>query len=339
LAVRKKTGGLGRGLDALIAPQVSAESPDAEPEKKKKAVKSSRSEKSTGVDNVKVVEKIVEVPVEKIVEKIVEVPAENSSELTIKIDEIEPNANQPRKDFNEEALQELAESIKLHGVIQPLVVVKENGYYRIIAGERRWRAARLAGLTEIPVVVKNYSAQESIEIALIENIQREDLNPIEEAEAFQRLIDEYGLMQEEAAEKVSKSRTAVTNSLRLLKLDPRVKQMLTENMITGGHGRALLAISDPEQQYVLAMKIFDNKLSVRETERLIKNIQKAGGRETAKPDPQVKAVYHDIEERITSVIGSKVSINPRNKKKGLIEIEYYSQDDLERIVSLLTSVK
>ena len=367
MAVKKKKG-LGRGLDALISPSTSQAAHSKEIANKEskphtsstpaqaKADPSSNEaphqpnivEKIVEVPVEKVVEKVVEVPVEKVVEKVVEVPVEKivekivekNAETLVKIDEIEPNRSQPRQNFDEDALQELADSIKLHGIIQPLIVQTKDDFYTIIAGERRWRAARLAGLTEIPVIIKEYTPMESMEIALIENLQREDLNPIEEAIAFQKLIDEYGLKQEEAAEKVSKSRTAVTNSLRLLKLDNRVKQMIIDEMISSGHGRALLAISDPELQYTLAMKIFDNKLSVRETERLIKNM--LAEKKEKKPsgiDPQMAIIYHQLEDKIKSIIGTKVQINAKNNKKGRIEIEYYSEEDLERIVSLLETIK
>lgn len=255
MAVKKKKG-LGRGLDALISPTTSltTHSETTAPKKSELQSTSSKTEadlKSTQKDathSSNIVEKIVEVPVEKVVEKIVEVPVEKivekviekNAETLVKIDEIEPNRSQPRQNFDEDALQELADSIKLHGIIQPLIVQKKDDFYTIIAGERRWRAARLAGLTEIPVIIKDYTPMESMEIALIENLQREDLNPIEEAIAFQKLIDEYGLKQDEAAEKVSKSRTAVTNSLRLLRLDNRVKQMIVDEMISSGHGQCIL---------------------------------------------------------------------------------------------------
>ena len=357
MAVKKKKG-LGRGLDALISPTTSltTHSETTAPKKSELQSTSSKTEadlKSTQKDathSSNIVEKIVEVPVEKVVEKIVEVPVEKvvevpvekivekviekNAETLVKIDEIEPNRSQPRQNFDEDALQELADSI------QPLIVQKKDDFYTIIAGERRWRAARLAGLTEIPVIIKDYTPMESMEIALIENLQREDLNPIEEAIAFQKLIDEYGLKQEEAAEKVSKSRTAVTNSLRLLKLDNRVKQMIVDEMISSGHGRALLAIADPELQYTLAMKIFDNKLSVRETERLIKNmLADKKNKKAAGIDPQTAIIYHQLEDKIKSIIGTKVQINAKNNKKGRIEIEYYSEEDLERIVSLLETIK
>ena len=357
MAVKKKKG-LGRGLDALIAPSVPQAnhstapsiSNDAStlptPSSEKAATSTETSTQPNVVEKIvevpvekiveKVVEKVVEVPVEKIVEKVIE----KESETMVKIDEIEPNRSQPRQNFDEDALQELADSIKLHGIIQPLIVQKNDEFYKIIAGERRWRAARLAGLTEVPVIIKDYTPMESMEIALIENLQREDLNPIEEAIAFQKLIDEYGLKQEEAAEKVSKSRTAVTNSLRLLKLEDRVKQMIIDEMISSGHGRALLAIADPELQYTLAMKIFDNKLSVRETEKLIKSmLSEKKERKTAGIDPQMVIIYHQLEDRIKSIIGSKVQINAKSSKKGKIEIEYYSEEDLERIVSLLETIK
>ena len=364
MAVKKKKG-LGRGLDALIAPSApsthsasttaASEVNNSVSDSVKNTVpdpttsnESNIVEKIVEVPVEKIVEKVVEVPVEKVVEKIVEVPVEKivekviekNAETLVKIDEIEPNRSQPRQNFDEDALQELADSIKLHGVIQPLIVQKNDDFYKIIAGERRWRAARLAGLTEVPVIVKDYTPMESMEIALIENLQREDLNPIEEAIAFQKLIDDYGLKQEEAAEKVSKSRTAVTNSLRLLKLDNRVKQMIIDEMISSGHGRALLAIADAELQYTLAMKIFDNKLSVRETERMIKSmLSEKKERKTAGIDPQMVVIYHQLEDRIKSIIGSKVQINAKTNKKGKIEIEYYSEEDLERIVSLLETIK
>ena len=262
--------------------------------------------------------------------------AQGEGSVSLPISQVQPGLNQPRKRFDQDALADLAESIRVHGIIQPLIVQKKDDFYTIIAGERRWRAARLAGLTEIPVIIKDYTPMESMEIALIENLQREDLNPIEEAIAFQKLIDEYGLKQDEAAEKVSKSRTAVTNSLRLLKLDNRVKQMIVDEMISSGHGRALLAITDPELQYTLAMKIFDNKLSVRETERLIKNMLADKKNKKAGIDPQTAIIYQD---KIKSIIGTKVQINAKSNKKGRIEIEYYSEEDLERIVSLLETIK
>ena len=287
------------------------------------------------------VEKIIDKPGEKIVEKIVEI--EKPIELHLKIDEIEPNRLQPRKNFDEDALQELSESIKQFGLIQPIVVKKKENYYEIVAGERRWRAARIAGLKEVPVIVKEYDDRESMEIAIVENLQREDLNPIEEAQAYRRLIEEFGLKQDEAAQRVSKSRTAVTNAMRLLKLDERVQQMVIDDMISGGHARTLLAIGNKEEQYAMAMLVFDNKMSVRETEKLVRNYLKKAeekNKSEKKEDfSQMETIYHQLEERMKSVIGSKVAIHSRNYKKGKIEIEYYSNDELERIIDLIESIK
>ena len=295
-------------------------------------------EKIVEVPVEKIVEKRVEVPVEKVVEKIVEVPSDGAT--LVKIDEIEPNRTQPRKMFNDDALQELADSIKQFGIIQPLVLQKNNDFYEIIAGERRWRAARLAGLSEVPAIIKEYSNEEVVEIALIENIQREDLNPIEEAMAYQRLIEEFGLKQDECAEKVSKSRTAITNSLRLLKLDDRVKQMVIEDMISSGHARALLGLNKPETQYTVAMQIFDNKMSVRETEKLVKMLNQNKPEKKPKGIPlETQLACKEIEEKIKSIVGTKVSIKHKENNKGKIEIEYYSMDDFDRIVEMLESMK
>ncbi len=263
---------------------------------------------------------------------------------TIDINKIEPNNSQPRKNFNEDSLQELADSIKQHGMIEPLIVQQgEKGFYRIIAGERRWRAAKIAGLKEIPVIVKDYTNQEIMEIALIENIQREDLNPIEEAEAFQKLIEEYHLKQDEIAEKVSKSRVAITNALRLLKLDEKVRQMVIEDKIKSGHARALLAIEDLELQYNTALKVFDEKLSVRETEKLVKNLSKDDKKQAEKKIPaeeQLQVVYAEYAEKLKTIMGTKVNIN-RNKdgKKGKIEIEYYSSEEFERIIDMMSHLQ
>ena len=351
MAVRKK-GGLGKGIDSLIPPSTKAD----------KKVEQVIVEKPVE----KIVEKIVEKPVEKIVEKIIEKPVEvivekpvevivekpvekivekvveRTVESTLRIDEIEPNRLQPRKKFDEDALQELADSIKQFGLIQPIVVKNNGSYYEIVAGERRWRASRIAGLKEVPVIIKEYTEQESVEIAIIENLQREDLNAIEEALAYKRLIEEFGLKQDEAAQRVSKSRTAVTNSLRLLKLDERVQQMIIDEMISGGHARTLLAIEDLEEQYMMAMFVFDHKMSVRETEKLIRNhLAKKEEKKIKKQKEdhkQMEIIYHQLEERMKSVIGSKVAINSRNFKKGKIEIEYYSNEELERIIDLIESV-
>ena len=258
-------------------------------------------------------------------------------EQTLNINRIEPNKNQPRKEFNEDALQELADSIKQFGVIEPLVVVKRKGYYELIAGERRWRAARLAGLKEVPVVIKDYDDQQIVEIALIENIQREDLNPIEEAHAYERLIHEFNLTQDEVAERVSKSRTTVTNALRLLKLTEKVQQMLIDDMLSTGHVRALITITDPQLQYETAMYIFDKKLSVRETESYVKKLlnKKPKDKPAEKEDPELSFLYKAIENRLKESLGTKTTIKAKTRDSGKIEIEYYSQEDLERITQLL----
>ena len=262
---------------------------------------------------------------------------------TIDINKIEPNNNQPRKNFNEDKIHELAESIKQHGLIEPLIVQKgKKGFYTIIAGERRWRAAREAGVKEIPVVVKDYSDQQVMEIALIENIQREDLNAIEEAEAYDRLIRDFNLKQEEVAERVSKSRVAITNSLRLLKLDERVREMIIEDKIKSGHARALLGVSDGDEQYKLAFMIFDNSMSVRETEKMVKKYladKKKPVKEVREKDTQTELIYKDYEEKLKSVIGTKVNINNKGKGKGKIEIEYFSADEFDRIMTMMMAMK
>ncbi len=293
-----KRGGLGKGLDSLI------------PEGKTKTTSTSS----------KTVEKEV-----KTVEQLV------------KISKIEPNREQPRRHFEEDALLELADSIKQFGVLQPLLVQKKGDFYEIIAGERRWRAAKLAGIKEVPVIIKDYTKQEIVEIALIENIQRENLNPIEEAMAYKKLLTEFKLKQDEVAERVSKSRTAVTNSMRLLKLDDKIQQMIVDDMISTGHARALLAIEDKEEQYNLATRIFDEKLSVREVEAIIRQIKNPKVPKERKV-VQNAFVYKDLEEKMISVIGTKVSVNQKGKGKGKIEIEYYSDAELERIFDLLMSV-
>jgi len=261
--------------------------------------------------------------------------------ILVNISKVEPNREQPRQRFDEDALLELSESIKQFGILQPLLVQKKEDYYEIIAGERRWRAAKLAGLKDVPVIVKKLTPQEIMEISLIENIQREDLNAIEEAKAYKRLITEFHLKQDEVAERVSKSRTAVTNAMRLLKLNEAVQQMLIEEMITTGHARALLAIEDPEKQYEIAQLIFDNKLSVRDTEKLVKTLQTEKTEDVViekKIDAQLEAVYRDLEEQMKSIFGTKVCINAKDNKKGRVEIEYYSQDELDRIIDLLRTI-
>ena len=303
MAVKK---GLGKGLDSLIADKVST-----------KQVTKTESQ--------------------------VKLKSEHAADaVMMDITKVEPNREQPRQKFDEDALLELAESIKQFGVLQPLLVQEKDDYYEIIAGERRWRAAKLAGVKKIPVIIKKLTAQEIMEISLIENIQREDLNPIEEAMAYKRLLTEFNLKQDEVAERVSKSRTAVTNAMRLLKLNDKVQQMVIDEMLTTGHARALLGIDDQEKQYVLAQKIFDEKLSVRDTEKLVKSIQNEKKNRTnvqKEIDPKLEAIYHDLEEQMKGILGTKVSINHKDEEKGKVEIEYYSQDELDRIIDLFRTVQ
>ena len=268
-----------------------------------------------------------------------EVIVKEPSDTMLKITEVEPNRNQPRKNFDEDLLQELADSIKQYGIIQPLIVQKRDDYYEIIACERRWRAAKIAGLKEVPVIIKDYTDREIVEIALIENIQRADLNPIEEAQAYQRLIKEYNLKQDEVAEKVSKSRATITNSMRLLKLDDRVKQMLIDEMITSGHARALLGIEDKELQYTIAMRVFDEKMSVRDIEKIIKDMSKPTSEKKTEIDEAVILAYKNLEDKIKNIIGSKVVIKNKDNNKGKIEIDYYSQEELERIVDMIAKIR
>ena len=308
-----KKSGLGRGLDALF--------PEKTVQSKPKTVKTVKEEKKVAVDTKKSSQQET-----------------SNGERMMKISMIEPNREQPRKKFDEDALQELSESIKQYGILQPLLVSDKKDYYEIVAGERRWRAAKMAGLKEVPVVVKEFSTQEIVEISLIENIQREDLNPVEEAMAYKRLIDEFHLKQDEIAERVSKSRTAVTNSMRLLKLDSRVQQMMVDEMISAGHARAILAISDPEQQYNAAMKVFDEKLSVRETEKLVKSILTPTKKKPVVSNPTEDAIYESLEEKMKGITGTRVFIHRKKNNKGKIEIEYYSRDDLDRIIHLFESI-
>ena len=305
--------GLGKGLDLMI------------PNKLEKA---KETDKNSSVD--------VQTENKNLTDKTE--TTEKNGEIFLKINQVEPNRNQPRKDFDEDALLELADSIKQFGVLQPLLVQKRDDYYEIIAGERRWRAAKLAGLKEIPAIIKEYTNQEIVEISLIENIQRENLNPIEEAVAFKRLLEEFNLKQDEVAERVSKSRTAVTNSMRLLKLSKKVQQMIIDDMISTGHARALLAIDDEEQQYIIANKIFDEKLSVRDTEKLVKAL-KSPKKEVIKEKIEHMFVYNDIADKMKNIMGTKVNINAKANGKGKIEIEYYSEEELERIYDLIMSIK
>lgn len=304
----RKTGGLGRGLDALIPNKAGGTS--------KETVKRTR---STGKK-----------------EK-TEAQEKPAAERLVKISSVEPNLNQPRRHFDEDALMELSESIKQYGVLQPLLVSDKKDYFEIIAGERRWRAAKMAGLKEVPVVVKEFTDQEIVEISLIENIQREDLNPIEEAMAYKRLMEEFHLKQDEIADRVAKSRTAVTNSMRLLKLCDDVQQMIIDDLISTGHARALISIEDPEQQYAIAQQIFDEKLSVRDVEKLVKNLNKPAKIKKTNPvDKSLEAVYQDIEENLKQKLSTKVAITSKGNGAGKIEIEFYSHDDLEKIMDLLS---
>ena len=261
------------------------------------------------------------------------------SVLIMKISSVEPNRDQPRKHFSEEGIEELASSIKQYGIIQPLLVQKREDYYEIIAGERRWRAAMKAGLKEVPVIVKDYSNREAVEISLIENIQREDLNPIEEALAYDRLIQEFELTQEQVAGRVSKSRSAVTNSLRLLKLVDDVRQMVIAGDISEGHARTLLGLPNEEMQRLLAERIVKEKLSVRETEKLVKKLTSNTPKKTKARDYQKEAILGNLSEQLKVILGTKVSITEKGKSKGKIEIEYYSDDELNRIFEMLQSLK
>ena len=298
MASRKS--GLGKGLDSLITNKVGTHSASEKKEQEEK----------------------------------------EKADFMVKITKVEPNREQPRKKFDEDALLELAESLKQYGILQPLLVQKRDDYYEIIAGERRWRAAKLAGLKEVPVIVKDLSDQEIMEISLIENIQREDLNPIEEAHAYKRLLTEFNFKQDEVAERVSKSRSAITNSMRLLKLCDKVQQMIIDEKLTMGHVRPLIGIEDPEEQYAIAQKIFDERLTVRETEKLLKKIQKEKENPKKKEDSSVSMdfLYENLEEQMKQILGTKVNIHPKKNNKGKIEIEYYSQDELNRLLELIQTI-
>ena len=272
-------------------------------------------------------EKKNENPVTKVQEK--------GPETIVKISKVEPNPEQPRKKFDEDALQELADSIKQFGVLQPLLVQDRKNHYEIIAGERRWRAAKVAGLKEIPVIIKDYSDQEIVEISLIENIQREDLNPIEEALAYKRLLEEFNLKQDEVADRVAKSRTAVTNSMRLLKLCDEVQQMLIDDMITAGHARALIMVENPQEQYTLAQKIFDEKLSVRDVEKLVKDLHKPPKKQKREENKSLQAVYQEYENKLKDRLGTKVKVSSKGNGKGTIEIEFFNHDEFDRLMDMI----
>ena len=293
--------GLGKGLDSLIPTNVMMES------EVKHATVSTASSAEEGKDGT----------------------------LMVKLSKVEPNREQPRKNFDEDSLQELAESLKQFGMLQPILVQNRGDYYEIIAGERRWRAAKIAGLKEVPVIVRELTDQEIVEISLIENIQREDLNPIEEAQAYKRLLTEFHLKQDEVAERVSKSRTAVTNSMRLLKLCDEVQKMVVDDMISTGHARALISIEDPEEQYLIAQKIFDEKLSVREVEKLVKALHKPP-KPPKEENKTLQAIYQEISERLKQSLSTKVSVSAKQNGAGKIEIEFYNHEDLERLLERIT---
>ncbi len=257
------------------------------------------------------------------------------AETILKITMVEPNRKQPRKNFDEDSLQELCDSIKQVGLIQPILVQDRKSHYEIIAGERRWRAAKMAGLKEIPVIIRDYSDREIMEISLIENIQREDLNPIEEAQAYKRLLTEFNLKQDEVAERVSKSRAAVTNSIRLLKLTDKVQQMVIDDMISTGHARALLAVEDPEAQYLLAQQIFDQKLSVRDVEKLVKKLNAPEKEKKKTEDKTLQVIYQDIEDKLKQRLSTKVTVSSKGEGSGKIEIEFYNHEDLDRLLDMI----
>lgn len=311
---KSKRTGLGKGLGAFFGDEATEE------------IKSDNEETAGQKEETIIIDKVE--------------MDEAGKELFIKLSLIEPNRDQPRKDFNEEMLQELAESIKQYGVLQPLLVQKKGDYYEIIAGERRWRAAKIAGLKEIPVVIREYSKQESVEIALIENVQREDLNPIEEAMAYQQLMSEFGLKQDEIAARVSKSRVTITNSMRLLKLDSRVRDMVIKGELSSGHARAILAVEDHEEQFAIAQRVVKDRLSVREIEKLVKLISKGNNKKEKEPEDQsLTMIFQELENKMKTIMGTKVSINKKDKNKGRIEIEYYSAAELERLVDLIESIQ
>ena len=331
--------GLGQGLGVLFGEDVAQEeTPVVKRERKTTPKKTESNKKVETTENVsRETSKVEPVIIEKIVEieKVIEKPIEQK----LKISLIEPNSSQPRKKFDEDGLQELANSIKEFGILQPLLVQQKGDHYEIIAGERRWRAAKLAGLVEVPVLIREYDKQRTMEIALIENVQRADLNPIEEAMAYQRLIQEFELTQEEIANRVSKNRATITNSMRLLKLDPRVQQFLVDGQISSGHARALLGLDEGEKQYQAAKKIIQESLSVRDVEKLVKLLNRPE-KETNQPEngPDINLIYRQIEDKLKTIMGTKVIINRKDKNKGRIEIEYYSQEELERLIELMESM-
>ena len=371
----RKHGGLGRGLDALIPMREEVEKAMKSAESDSVEIlfaddeEDSESSYPTIVSEVKEKEDVSRKTEENVSRETLEEkkepeiidqsPEEDKKEekkkeekssdrlknaVIVRISEVEPNREQPRKKFDDEKLEELSESIKTYGLLQPILVQKRDGYYEIIAGERRWRAALKAGLKEIPVIVRDYTAKEILELSLVENIQRENLNPIEESRAYKRLMDEFGLSQEEVAQRVSKSRSAVANSLRLLKLEENVQKMVIEGQITMGHARALLPLEIPEEQLKMAQEIVEKQLSVRETEKKVKEILSSGKKpeveitktQQQEEDPSIAVIYKQIEERLQQTLHTKVSIQRKRNGHGKLLIDFYNSDDLEKIIDKLT---
>lgn len=295
MATKNVKRGLGKGLDSLIPAKTGSKEKES-----------------------KIIEKHIEGQVE-----------------IVNINKVEPNRNQPRKTFDEDALLELADSIKQYGIVNPLIVTDKKDHFEIVGGERRWRAAKKAGLKEVPVIIKDLDEREIAEISIIDNTQREDINPIEEALAYKKLIDDFEYTQDQVAEKVSKSRVYITNSLRLLKLCDRVREMVIEGQITTGHARALISVENPEEQIELAQKVFDEKLSVRETEKLVKNLGKTSSKKQPKNKASIEAVYAEVSEKCKQALGTKVEISSKGDGVGKIEIEFYNNDDLEKIINRL----
>ncbi len=328
----RKHGGLGRGLDALI-PQSAPKTEEVTVEIRdhEAAAEQTREEKTE--ENVSR---------ETFAEERDNLQRDRSErrrrETTLRVSQIEPNRSQPRKNFDEDALEELADSIRQYGLIQPIMVQKREGYYEIIAGERRWRACMKAGLKEVPVIIREYDDQKIMELSLIENLQREDLNPMEEARAYKRLMEEFGLTQEEIAGRVSKSRPVIANALRLLKLDERVQAMVEQGEISMGHARALASVLIPEEQYLIALKIMEEHLTVRDTEKIIKNIGKVPKKkEPVQKDESLERIYRELENRLKSSLGTKVAIHTRGTGGGKVEIDFYTAEDLEKIIDRITS--
>ena len=255
--------------------------------------------------------------------------------IEMKINDIEPDINQPRKVFDDAKLEELSASIKEHGVLQPIIVSKKDNYYQIIAGERRWRASKKAGLKTIPVIVRNYDEKKTREVSLIENIQRQDLNALDTAKAIKELMEEHQLTQEELAKTLGKSRSSIANTLRILTLDERVQNLVQEGKLSEGHARTLASIESPQKQYKLAMDIINLDLSVRDAENMAKDEKKASKKVVVKKKSKLEIIYKDLENKLKRVLGTKVTFKPQTKSKGKIVIDYYNDEELERILEIL----